>query len=99
MLLLYDYRIVDNILLLLLLIQGQGHILRNKCDIYVKVFCEVFLLFIFLTVSTHFFIHISSVIKQFFFFQNNPKNLGGSRFLGLLGRVKLVLYQDFIVLI
>ena len=52
MLLLYDYRIVDNILLLLL-IQGQGHRLRNKCDVYVKVFCEVFLLFIFLTVSTY----------------------------------------------
>ena len=51
MLLLYDYRIVDNILLLLL-IQGQGHRLRNKCDVYVKAFCEVFLLFIFLTVST-----------------------------------------------
>ena len=31
MLLLYDYRIADNILLLLL-IQGQGHRLRNKCD-------------------------------------------------------------------
>ena len=44
MLLLYDYRIVDNILLLLL-IQGQGHRPRNKCDVYVKVFCEVFLLF------------------------------------------------------
>ena len=41
MLLLYDYRLVDNILLLLL-IQGQGHRLRNKCDAYVKVFCEVF---------------------------------------------------------
>ena len=41
MLLLYDYRIVDDILLLLL-IQGQGHRLRNKCDVYVKVFCEVF---------------------------------------------------------
>ena len=52
MLLLYDYRTVDNILLLLL-IQGQGHRLRNKCDVYVKVFCEVFLLFIFLTVSTY----------------------------------------------
>ena len=52
MLLLYDYRIVDNILLLLL-IQGQGHRLRNKCDVYVKVFCEVFLLFIFLTVSSY----------------------------------------------
>ena len=48
MLLLYDYRIVENILLLLL-IQGQGHRLRNKCDVYVKVCCEVFLLFIFLT--------------------------------------------------
>ena len=45
---LYDYRIVDNILLLLL-IQGQGHKLRNKCDVYVKVFCEVFL-----TISTYF---------------------------------------------
>ena len=53
MLLLYDYRIVDNILLLLS-IQGQGHRLRNKCDVYAKVFCEVFLLFIFLTVSTYF---------------------------------------------
>ena len=52
MLLLYDYRIVDNTLLLLL-IQGQGHQLRKKCDVYVKVFCEVFLLFIFLTVSTY----------------------------------------------
>ena len=52
MLLLYDYRIVDNILLLLL-IQGQGHRLRNKCDVYVSFFCEVFLLFIFLTVSTY----------------------------------------------
>ena len=41
MFLLYNYRIVDNILLLLL-IQGQGHRLRNKCDVYVKVFCEVF---------------------------------------------------------
>ena len=51
-LLLYDYRIVDNILLLLL-IQGQGHSLRNKCDVYVKVFFEVLLLFIFLTVSTY----------------------------------------------
>ena len=50
MLLLYGYRIVDNILLL---IQGQGHRLNNKCDVYVKVFCEVFLLFIFLTVSTY----------------------------------------------
>ena len=47
MLLLYDYRIVDNILLLLL-IQGQGQRLRNKSDVYVKVFCEGFLLFIFL---------------------------------------------------
>ena len=46
MLLLYDYRRVDNILLLI-----QGHRLRNKCDVYVKVFCEVFLLFVFLTVS------------------------------------------------
>ena len=53
----YDYRIVDNIPLLLL-IQGQGHRLRNKCDVYVKVFSEVFLLFIFLTVSTYFFIHL-----------------------------------------
>ena len=51
-LLLYDYRIVDNILLLLL-IRGHGHRLRNKCDVYVKVFCEDFLLFIFLTVSTY----------------------------------------------
>ena len=41
MLLLYDYRIVDNILLLLL-IQDQGHRLRNICDVYVKVFCEIF---------------------------------------------------------
>ena len=41
-LLLYDYRIVYNILLLLLLIQGQGHRLRNKCHVYVKVLCEVF---------------------------------------------------------
>ena len=41
MLLLYDYRIVDNILLLLL-VQGQGHRLRNKCDVYVKVFFEFF---------------------------------------------------------
>ena len=41
-LLLYDYRIVDNILLLLLIL-AQGHRLRNKCDVYVKVFCEVFL--------------------------------------------------------
>ena len=40
MLVLYDYRIVDNILLLL--IQGQGHILENKCDVYVKVFCNFF---------------------------------------------------------
>ena len=46
MLLLYDYRIVDNILLLLL-IQGQGHRLRTKCDVYVKVFCEDFLLLYF----------------------------------------------------
>ena len=52
MLLLYDNRIVDNILLLLLL-QGRGHRLRNKCDVYVKVFCEVFLFVIFLTVSTY----------------------------------------------
>ena len=37
----YNCRIVDNILLLLL-IQGQGHRLRNKCDVYVKVFCEGF---------------------------------------------------------
>ena len=51
MLILYDYRIVENILLLLL-IQSQSHKLRNKCDVYAKVFCEVFLLFIFLTVST-----------------------------------------------
>ena len=42
---------VENILLLLL-IQGQGHRLGNMCDVYVRVFCEVFLLFIFLTVST-----------------------------------------------
>ena len=40
-------------MLLLLLIQGQGHKFRNKCDVYVKVFCEVFLLFISLTVSTY----------------------------------------------
>ena len=52
LLLLYDYRIVDNILLLLL-IQGKGHRLRNKCDVYVKVFCEVFLLFMLLTVSAY----------------------------------------------
>ena len=52
MLLLYDYRIVDNILLLLL-IQGQGHRVRNKCDVYVKVFCEFFSFVIFLTVSTY----------------------------------------------
>ena len=43
-LLLCDYRIVDNTLLLL--IQGQGHRLRNKCNVYVKVFDEVFLVYI-----------------------------------------------------
>ena len=57
MLLLYDYRIVDNILLLLL-VQGQGHRLRNKSEVYAKVFCEVFLLFISDSFSLFFFIHL-----------------------------------------
>ena len=38
---------------MLLLIQGQGHRLRNECDVCVKMFSEVFLLFMFLTVSTY----------------------------------------------
>ena len=54
MLLLYDYRIVDNILLLLQ-IQGQGHRLKNKCDVSVKVFCE------------DFFVYISDSFNLFFY--------------------------------
>ena len=40
-LLLDDYRIAD-IILLMLLTQGQGHGLRKLCDVYVKVLREVF---------------------------------------------------------
>ena len=45
--------------------------------------------------------HISSVIRQFFSFQNKPKDLDPSYKMDLdlwdcLGRVKLVLQQNFI---
>ena len=48
--------------------------------------------------------HISSVIRQSFSFQNNPKDLEASCKIDLdlwdcLGRVKLVLLQNFIGLI